>query len=167
MRITRDQLLEMDESRLRRDVLLPLFREMGFKDVFEYHGHAMEQGKDIVMWTADLAGTRINYVAVVKAKPISGQASGKGGAGDVLVQVHQSFGSAYIDPHGTEKRADRCLSCALIRLRRRPWRRSNQVLARRSFPRSRSFPAISSGSRSTHISLSAHWLAKLMICAAG
>jgi len=108
MRITRDRLLEIDESRLRRDVLIPLFREMGFKDVFEYHGHAMEQGKDLVMWMADLAGTRINYVVVVKAKPISGQVSGKGGAGEVFAQVHQSFGSAYIDPHGTEQRADRC-----------------------------------------------------------
>ena len=56
MRITRDQLLEMDESRLRRDVLIPLFREMGFKDVFEYHGHAMEQGKDIVMWMSKPSG---------------------------------------------------------------------------------------------------------------
>lgn len=46
--ITCERLLDMDEARLRRDVLVPLFREMGFRDVFEYHGQAMEQGKDIV-----------------------------------------------------------------------------------------------------------------------
>lgn len=69
---------------------------------------AMEQGKDIVMWNADPAGTRLNYVAVVKAKPISGQVSGKGGAGEVCVQVHQSFGSPYVDPQGHQRIADRC-----------------------------------------------------------
>jgi hypothetical protein len=108
MMITRDRLIAMDEAQLRRDVLVPLFREMGFKDVFEYHGQAMEQGKDIVMWNADPAGTRLNYVAVVKAKPISGQVSGKGGAGEVCVQVHQSLGSPYVDPQGQQRIADRC-----------------------------------------------------------
>ena len=52
-------LIEMDESS-RRDVLAPLFREMGFKDVFDYHGQAMEQGKDLVMWNVtrpELAST--------------------------------------------------------------------------------------------------------------
>jgi hypothetical protein len=106
--ITRDQLVEMDEARLRRDVLVPLFREMGFRDVFEYHGQALEQGKDIVMWNADPAGARLNYVAVVKAKPISGQVSGKGGAGEVCVQVRQTFGSPYLDPQGQQRTADRC-----------------------------------------------------------
>ena len=106
--LTRERLIGMDEAQLRRDVLVPLFREMGFKDVFEYHGQAMEQGKDIVMWNADPAGTRLNYVAVVKAKPISGQVAGKGGAGEVCVQVHQSFGSPYVDPQGQQRVADRC-----------------------------------------------------------
>ena len=42
------QLCNMKEAELRTEVLIPLFKRMGFKDVQHYHPG--EQGKDIVMW---------------------------------------------------------------------------------------------------------------------
>lgn len=107
--LTREHLLSIDEAELRREVLVPLFKAMGFRDVFEHHGHALEQGKDIVMWAQDPLGRRLNYAVVAKAKPISGQASGKGSAGEVCMQAHQCFGAPYIDPHGHRQPVDRVI----------------------------------------------------------
>ena len=90
----------MDEATLRRDVLIPRFKAMGFRDVFEYHGGAMEQGKDIVMWRDDPAGVRVNYAVVAKAKPVTGQATGSSSAAEVTFQIQQCLGQQYIDPAG-------------------------------------------------------------------
>jgi hypothetical protein len=97
---SKEILLNLDEAALRRDVLLPLFRAMGFHDVVEYHGGTLEQGKDIVMWRNDATGNRVNYAVVVKAKPISGRASGSASAAEVSFQIQQCFGTAYLDSAG-------------------------------------------------------------------
>ena len=57
MALTRSRLLEMRESELRKDVLIPLFKAMGYRDVYDYPGSG-EKGKDIVMWAPTLVGYR-------------------------------------------------------------------------------------------------------------
>ena len=109
MAFTKDLVSTLDENDLRTKVLVPLFQAMGFRDVFHYHGGALEHGKDIVMWKPDDLDQRINYAVVVKAKRITGQTSGPSSAAEVLFQIHQCLDSPYQDPvTGSEQRAQRC-----------------------------------------------------------
>jgi hypothetical protein len=95
--LTRDGVSKMNEASLRQEVLLPLFKAMGFMGVREYHG-AGERGKDIVMWKPDDLGHRLNYAVVVVAVKITGQVRGSSGAaGKVVFQVQQCFGSKFKD----------------------------------------------------------------------
>ena len=93
----------MKEDQLSQEVLIPLFKEMGYKDVFYYHGGSGEKGKDIVFWESDKLGARKNFAVVVKSENISGQAkTAKGTAGEVATQIQQAFGAEYSDPITTE-----------------------------------------------------------------
>ena len=65
--LKRASLKALKEDKLRAEVLIPLFRAMGFRDVFEHHGGSLEQGKDIVMWKPEELRHRVNYAIVVKA----------------------------------------------------------------------------------------------------
>jgi hypothetical protein len=40
----------MKETDLHTRVLIPLFRQMGYRDVVSQHGLSLESGKDLVMW---------------------------------------------------------------------------------------------------------------------
>ena len=97
MGITKSRLQELKEMDLRTEILIPLFRAMGFRDVRHYHGGAGEQGKDIVMWWPTALGDREYHAVVVKAAPITGQAKGDGSAGEVFMQVSQALGSQFVD----------------------------------------------------------------------
>jgi hypothetical protein len=97
--LTPNILKDLSERALREDVLMPLFKEMGFRDVYLNHG-STEDGKDIVMWRADVVRGRVNVAVVVKATPINGRAEGQGSAANVATQVRQCFGSLYRDPTG-------------------------------------------------------------------
>lgn len=109
MFLTREQLDKMDEDRLRRQVLIPLFKSMGYRDVTHYHGGPLEQGKDIVMWKPGDIRDRVNYGVVVKASKISGKAKGKGSSAEVLFQVEQCFGTPYKDQVTTrDQLVDHC-----------------------------------------------------------
>lgn len=105
MVLTRKQLLAMDEAELREKVLIPLFRAMGFQDVFHHHG-SNERGKDIVMWRPDQDGfrPRINFAVVVKEKKITGQARGNSSAAEVRFQIEECFTIPYANPVTSEKR---------------------------------------------------------------
>jgi hypothetical protein len=48
------------EDQLQKEVLVPLFNAMGFKDVTIHQGRS-ELGKDIVMWKPGDLGERVNY----------------------------------------------------------------------------------------------------------
>lgn len=97
--LTKFVIQQMKEEQLCFDVLIPLLKAMGYKDVTYTHGGVSEQGKDIVCWKSDDFGSRQNYALVVKAKPINGQARvAKGTAGEVVMQIQQAFGKEYIDP---------------------------------------------------------------------
>ena len=64
----------MSENTLGTDVLIPLFRKMGFLDVQDYHGGPLEQGKGVVLWKRTEFG-RANYAVVVKTERITSQAA--------------------------------------------------------------------------------------------
>lgn len=96
--ITRSELLKMDEDDLRRNVLVPLFKAMGFRDVTLWHGRSTEKGKDIVMWRPADLRERVNYAVVAKRGKISGKASGSSSAGEVIFQIQQAFSEPYTDP---------------------------------------------------------------------
>src|SRR5689334_8394091 len=105
---TREQISKMKEVQLQKDILAPLFRAMGFKDVHINQG-PNEIGKDIVMWRPGIFGERENYAVVVKAKKISGKAIGNSSAANVRFQIEQAFGEPFDDPVTTEKRSvERC-----------------------------------------------------------
>lgn len=104
MAFTRSQITEMKEGELQKQVLIPLFRAMRFRDVQLYHGGSLEQGKDIVMWKPDELRERLNYGVVVKAGKISGQASGKSSAAEVRFQIEQCFNTSFADTISTEER---------------------------------------------------------------
>jgi len=92
---TREQLLALNEAELRDQVLIPLFKAMGYQDVRSHHGGPLEQGKDLVMWRVDNFGTRRNSAVVAKAERIGGSASTL--AGTALTQIHQALGSTFLD----------------------------------------------------------------------
>ena len=92
----------MSEDELRKQVLIPLFRKMGYFDVTDYHGGSLEQGKDIVMWQRTDFGRR-NIAVVVKAKKISGKASGNNSAAEVATQIRQCFGRPFHDRESTDE----------------------------------------------------------------
>jgi hypothetical protein len=100
MALTRSELAELDETRMRTRVLIPLFKAMGFRDIEHYHGGSQEHGKDIIMWRPEGLRERVNYGVVVKAKRVSGKASGTSSAGEVRIQIEQCFDKPYPDPIG-------------------------------------------------------------------
>jgi len=103
--LTRSTIQKMNEAALRKEVLIPLLRAMDYKDVYEYHGGAGEQGKDIVCWKLGALEDRENLALVVKATQMSGKARvDKGTAGEVQTQIRQCFGKAYLDPVSNDER---------------------------------------------------------------
>ena len=114
---TLDHIRKMKEAELRKEVLLPLLQAMQYMDVVEYHG-PHEEGKDIVCFWRDKLGYRKNLALVVKAVRLTGQAkSTRGSLPEVLTQVQQCFGKAFIDPvTGEEQIVHEC------------WIVSNQVI---------------------------------------
>jgi hypothetical protein len=102
-------LANMKEAELQSEVLIPLFRAMGFRDVTPHQG-ASELGKDLVMWKPGDLGERVNYAVVAKAKRISGKAKGSSSsAANVRFQIEQAFNSPYVDPvTAEEQHIDRC-----------------------------------------------------------
>ncbi len=103
MHYTRHQLSKIKELEFQSDVLVPLFKKMGFQDVHLYHGGSLEQGKDIVMWKAGEFGERVNFAVVVKVGRITGQAGGKGSAQEVVFQINQCFSSSFYDKRDGRK----------------------------------------------------------------
>lgn len=99
MQFSLEKLRSLSEADLRRKVLIPLFRAMGFRDVTEVHG-SRELGKDIVMWKVDHFRGRVNYAVVAKAQKVT---TGPQSAG-VSRQIRESFGSSYTDPISLEER---------------------------------------------------------------
>jgi len=119
MQVRREYLASLKEEELCKEILVPLFRGMGYRDVFHYHGGVLEQGKDIVMWKWDDLGVRQNWGVVVKAKDVTGKISGSSSAGEVAHQIKQCFSHNFRDTtSGEERRIDRCMVVSSKRIKK-------------------------------------------------
>lgn len=90
---TRAALQQLKEDDLSRQILVPLFTAMGYRDARFHGGGILEQGKDLTMWREDSLRGRVNSAAVVKAVPITGKAS----VVSVVQQVEQAFAAPFKD----------------------------------------------------------------------
>jgi len=103
MAISGKQIAQMKEAQFQEEVLIPLFRAMKFKSITRYDGGSLELGKDLVMWKEEDLQERVNYGVVVKAKKISGKATGKGSANEAYFQIRQCFSAPFLDLASTEE----------------------------------------------------------------
>lgn len=102
-------LRKLKEDRLRQEVLIPLFKKMGFQDIIEYHGGSSEKGKDIIFFDIDRMGEKIYHAVVAKIDNITGAVSSSKGVREILYQVEQSFNEPYRDIFGLKELViDRC-----------------------------------------------------------
>lgn len=90
-----------DEVKFTIEVLLPLFRNMGFFDVKYNHGKR-EFGKDVTFSEIDKFGVRRNYGVQVKAGNLSGAAGSE--IDKIIAQIGDAFSMSYIDTTSREKR---------------------------------------------------------------
>jgi len=90
-----------DEASFTIEVLLPLFRNMGFFDVKYNHGKR-EFGKDVTFSEIDKFDVRRNYGVQVKAGNLSGEAGSE--IDKIITQIGDAFSMSYIDTTSREKR---------------------------------------------------------------
>lgn len=83
-----------DEDRYTNEVLLPLFRHMGFMDVHYNHGKR-EFGKDVTFTEVDKFGQRRNYGVQVKVGDVSGQADSE--LDKIIAQIGDAFSVPYVE----------------------------------------------------------------------
>lgn len=89
---------QMTEEQFRIEILIPLFIKMGFKQVVDYHGGPIEQGKDILFWKEDEFNCRQYFGVVVKTGDITGSVSDKErGMPTYLYQLEQAITSSFDD----------------------------------------------------------------------
>ncbi len=90
-----------DERKYSIEVLLPLFRNMGFVDVRYNHGNR-EFGKDITFSEIDKFGAKRNYGVQVKVGDMSGEAGSD--LDKIIGQIDDAFSMSYVDTTSREKR---------------------------------------------------------------
>jgi hypothetical protein len=90
-----------NEPRFTIELLLPLFRNMGFIDV-KYNHSKREFGKDVTFSEIDKFGVRRNYGVQVKAGDLSGEAGAE--IDKIIAQIDDAFKMHYIDTTSKEKR---------------------------------------------------------------
>jgi hypothetical protein len=90
-----------DESIFTLEILLPLFRSMGFMDV-KYNHSKREFGKDVTFSEIDKFGVRRNYGVQAKAGDLSGKAGSD--IDKIIAQIDDAFEMPYIDTTSREKR---------------------------------------------------------------
>ncbi len=90
-----------DEKKFAIELLLPLFRNMGFVDVKYNHGKR-EFGKDVTFSEIDKFGVRRNYGVQAKAGDLSGEAGAE--IDQIIAQIEDAFSMSYVNTTSREKR---------------------------------------------------------------
>jgi hypothetical protein len=97
---TRQRKLELlrsvdDEDYLRKEVLIPIYNNMGqFEDVIDHHG-ATERGTDIVLIRRTPFGDPTYTSVIVKSKSINFATSGTNTASNLMQQITMAINSGY------------------------------------------------------------------------
>jgi hypothetical protein len=84
------KLQSLNEQDLRGKVLIPLFRALGFSDIYETHG-AMEKGKDIIFRETSKMLTPVVHAAVVTTANVTGRVEDSNSAKRILAQVEMAL----------------------------------------------------------------------------
>lgn len=90
-----------NEIKFTVEVLLPLFRNMGFIDVRYNHGKR-EFGKDVTFSEIDKFSVRRNYGVQVKAGDVSGESGSD--IDKIIAQTEDAFSMPYINTTSRERR---------------------------------------------------------------
>src|SRR5258708_4287513 len=85
------------EKDLRENLLVPLYRNMGFSQVDLTHG-ANEKGTDIVLTGKSEFGDYTYTSVIVKSTPINNATSGKNTAANLIQQITLAINSGYDCP---------------------------------------------------------------------
>ncbi|MCW4001402.1 MAG: hypothetical protein NWE93_14310 [Candidatus Bathyarchaeota archaeon] len=94
-----------DENLLRKNVIIPLLRLKGFKNVSDIHG-SDEHGRDVVCFLNDRFGVGINFAFQIKAREIHGNATRSEGTRitPILNQIQEAFTTPFNDPLTNESK---------------------------------------------------------------
>jgi hypothetical protein len=106
------ELCQLTERRLQADIVEPLLRRLGFKNVLDTSGTS-EHGKDLIATKADeFGGTVLCAIQIKRFKP-SAKAGSQDSFGRLLDQLRQTVQEPVIDPTTNQRRVpDRCLFIA-------------------------------------------------------
>lgn len=105
MTFTQASIQALREDDFTREVLVPLFEAMGYRDVRFHGGGILEQGKDMTMWLEHAVRGRTNFAGVVKAVAITGEAN----TAMIVSQLRQAFAHPFRDGlTGDEHRVHEC-----------------------------------------------------------
>ena len=108
---------KLREDQFRKNVLIPLFKSMGFNDVRDNHG-TTERGKDIIFRSVTPWGYAEVSAAVVTKEDITGNVSDDNFALRVLDQVRMALRQEYNDIYtGKKTKVDRCLVISAGRIK--------------------------------------------------
>lgn len=89
-----------DEEKFSKGILMPLFRSMGFNDVFYNHGKR-EFGKDVIFTVFNKLGIRNVFGVQVKIGNLSGEANSE--IDKIISQIDDVFSIPYINKYNKEK----------------------------------------------------------------
>lgn len=84
----------LNEDDFRDEVIIPLFKEMGFNGVKNTHG-SMEFGRDVVFYTVDPFGNKTWHCSQLKVEQIHGTKSNEGNYGEISSQIKAAFSTPY------------------------------------------------------------------------
>jgi len=98
-----EYITNLDEDRLRTTVVIPLLSSMGYKEIVEYHGGSAEKGKDVICYYIDPSGEKKYISIVLKRGDIHGSVSKSGNAGEILIQITQSFDEPYTNVYSLKE----------------------------------------------------------------
>lgn len=102
------RLTDLAEVDFRSQVVIPLFRALGYSDVHEFHG-PIEKGKDILFREPSKLGESFTHAIIASTQDISGKVGNSKSAARILEQAEMVFNEEYKDKYtGKTNNVDRC-----------------------------------------------------------
>ena len=103
------ELISLTEKELQSEIIEPLLRKLGFRNVQDTSGPE-EYGKDLIATKTDEFGHTLLYAIQIKKFKPSARVASLTSFGRLLDQLRQAMEEVVIDPTTNDQRsADRCL----------------------------------------------------------